>query len=145
MEVIFERLRTEHLDEILKIEQESFLSPWTRGMFEREMNMPVSRFFSAVHDGRVIGYGGYWLIHNEAHILNIAVTARERRKGVGRLVLTKLLNDMKERKVIKSFLEVRKRNIAARNMYVSLGFVENGIREQYYTDDDAILMEKEIE
>ena len=43
-------------------------------------------------------------------------------------------------------LEVRKSNIIAQNLYKSYGFVEAGIRPNYYTDvnEDAIIMWKKI-
>ena len=51
---------------------------------------------------------------------------------------------MKENCAEKVFLEVRSKNIPARACYKSLGFSEISVRDNYYGDDDAIIMEKDL-
>ena len=41
-------------------------------------------------------------------------------------------------------LEVREKNTAARQFYFSNGFTEKGIRQDYYPDDNAVIIEKYI-
>jgi ribosomal-protein-alanine N-acetyltransferase len=57
-----------------------------------------------------------------------------------------LLQRAKENKAAGITLEVRKSNIAARNLYKKLGFKDSGIRKGYYADtgEDAIIMWKEL-
>ena len=64
-----------------------------------------------------------------------------RRKGLGRLCMTKLLDVLADQSVEELWLEVRNDNIAARQLYLSMGARESGRRRRYYPDGtDAILM-----
>jgi ribosomal-protein-alanine N-acetyltransferase len=79
---------------------------------------------------------------DEAHIVNFAVDKRVRRQGVGRELLSYLLNDLFKRGVRWVTLEVRRSNQAARGLYDGMGFQEVGIRAGYYPDnqEDALVM-----
>jgi ribosomal-protein-alanine N-acetyltransferase len=133
-----------HLDEVMSIESVSFPQPWTRGMFEREIGLPISRFFVSMQGNRVVGYAGYWFVSDTADIVNLAVHPDFRHKGIGRALLDHLQKKMKNHGVKRAQLEVRVSNIAAQKLYGSLGFRANGLRKNYYADEDAVLMEKEI-
>ena len=90
----------------------------------------------------MIGYGGMWLILDEAHITNIAVHPEHRRRGVGRLLMETLMKEAVILKMERMTLEVRVSNKAAISLYKSLGFEEGGIRKGYYSNDreDALIM-----
>lgn len=130
---------------MMEIEKVSFPSPWSVEMFEREIALMVSHFFVVLADSAVIGYGGYWCIHDEAHIVNLAVHPSMRSRQVGRRILDYLIEDMLKYKVDRILLEVRKSNIAAQGLYTAAGFLRTGSRPRYYGSEDAILMEKKIE
>jgi ribosomal-protein-alanine N-acetyltransferase len=138
------KLDFEHLDEVMAIEGLSFPQPWTRGMFEREIGLPISRFFVSKQGNRVVGYAGYWLVSDAADIVNLAVHPDFRNMGIGRALLDHLQRKMKNQGVKRAKLEVRASNTAAQNLYAALGFKANGVRKNYYADEDAVLMEKEI-
>lgn len=142
LQLEFMPLKKEYIGEILEIEKLSFPEPWTRDMFERELSLPLSRFFVLKYDGRVIGYCAGWLIIDEAHINNIAVHPDYRNRGFGRQAVKFLIEDMAIKGAIKAFLEVRRSNIAAQKLYESEGFKVTGLRENYYKNEDAVLMEK---
>lgn len=145
MDLIFERLRPEHLPAVLEIEQISFPQPWTKGMFEREITIPISRFYVGKQDGQVLSYGGYWQVEDEAHITNLAVHPGFRNRGLGRQILQFLMHDIAGRGVTKALLEVRKSNHDAQRLYAAAGFTVVGTRAKYYQNsEDAILMEKNI-
>ncbi|HXI10777.1 MAG TPA: ribosomal protein S18-alanine N-acetyltransferase [Thermodesulfobacteriota bacterium] len=132
------------LDEVLEIERQSFPKPWTRGMFESELKNPVS--FSTVlradsgGEQKLVAYMVYWVVHGEAHILNIAVDPGLRRRGAAELLLGASLEQMRRNQVYEVFLEVRRSNVAARNLYAYFGFRESFERKNYYGDEDAIVM-----
>lgn len=145
MELKFLPLQEDHLDRILEIENQSFPLPWTKSMFERELSLPISNFFVVYLEGEVIGYGGYWRVEDEAHIINLAVDPKYRSKGIGRLILDFLTGVMRKQCLKKTLLEVRKNNMAAIGLYTSCGFKTVGLREKYYNNtDDAVLMEKQL-
>ena len=137
-------LKREYISEILEIEKLSFQEPWTREMFERELSLPMSRFFIFKYNNKVAGYAAGWLILDEAHITNIAVHPEYRNKGLGRQALEFLVEDMYIKGARKALLEVRETNVAANKLYTSAGFKAVGFREKYYKNEGAILMEKNL-
>lgn len=74
----------------------------------------------------------------EREILNLAVDPAERRKGVGRALLKNALAHDQGR----WFLEVRRSNSAAIQLYESAGFESAGSRSGYYREpaEEAIVM-----
>ena len=110
-------------------------------MFESEVGSPFTVYFVALAGDEVAGYAGMWKILDEGHITNIAVSPRYRRKGLGSLLLNKLIEIAEENKIKVLMLEVRKSNEAAIGLYVK-GFEQVGLRRNYYADnnEDAVLM-----
>jgi len=96
-------------------------------------------FTVSILDGAVAGFM-VWrpLVEGECELLNLAVAPEFRRRGVARELLASLLG----RPAIVIFLEVRESNLAARNLYKSMGFQEVSIRRKYYESppDTAIVM-----
>ena len=143
MGIIIRDMEEKDIEEILKIEKQSFATPWSRDAFLIELNEnKLSRYVIAEVDGRIIGYGGIWLILNEGHITNIAVLKDHRGKGIGNKILEGLIWYCIKENIDSMTLEVRKSNIVAQNLYRKYGFIDSGIRPNYYTDDkeDAIIM-----
>lgn len=103
-----------------------------------------ARYVVALENGTVVGFGGLWIIVDEGHITNIAVHPDFRRKGIGVLLMDNLLSISKIENLIGLTLEVRKSNLSAQNLYKKFGFVEEGVRPNYYSDngEDAIIMWK---
>jgi ribosomal-protein-alanine N-acetyltransferase len=138
-------LREDHLPDVLAIEQASFPEPWSEGMFLREIRLPISCFYIARFQDRIAGYGGYWQVEDEAHIVSLAVHPDCRSRGIGRQILHFLMDGMRDRGIIRILLEVRAGNQPAQRLYGSEGFTAIGRREKYYGNEDAIVMEKKLE
>ena len=110
--------------------------------FEVERN-ESSRPFVAVNDsGEILGFIVFWLIVDEAHLANFAVSPGHRRQGIGRMLLDHGLRACYEGGARVSFLEVRAGNEPAIGLYTSRGYHTEGIRKQYYQDnhEDALMM-----
>jgi ribosomal-protein-alanine N-acetyltransferase len=102
-----------------------------------------NHFFKiAVNDDKVIGYIIYSVIFDESEILNVVVDSFYRGKSFGIQLLNYAIEDIKNKKCLNVFLEVAKKNVIAKNLYLKLGFVEYNIRKNYYKNDDAVLMKK---
>ena len=131
-----------HVDGICDINSLSFPIPWSRMAVENEIVNENSLYIVAVKDDMVIGYAGTWLILDEGHITNIAVHPNFRSLGIASSLLDELINQCKNYAIHNMTLEVRKSNIPAQNLYKKFGFVEAGIRKNYYSDngEDAIIM-----
>ena len=67
MEIVL--LQEAHIPEIMEIELEAYPDPWSVGMFWDELRSVRSRFYVLhVGDG-LVGYGGFWIVFDEAHIV----------------------------------------------------------------------------
>ena len=131
------------VDGVMAVEQDSFLTPWSRSAFEEELAQNrLARYIVAVENDEIVGYAGTWLVINEAHVTNVAVSGQRRREGIGRLLMQKLMDLARENDMESMTLEVRVSNAAARHLYEQLGFVEAGIRKNYYseTKEDALIL-----
>ena len=131
------------VDGVMAVEHDSFLTPWSRSAFEEELAQNrLARYIVAVENDEIVGYAGTWLVINEAHVTNVAVSGQRRREGIGRLLMQKLMELARENDMESMTLEVRVSNSAARHLYQQLGFVEAGIRKNYYseTKEDALIL-----
>ena len=133
----------EDLDEIVKIENESHLTPWTKKNFIDSNN--VNNLFKVLkNENDIIGYYIALFAEDECQLLNITVRLELQKKGFGQLMLKNLFTDCRKKNIINVFLEVRKSNNAAIRLYEKNGFNEIGVRNNYYKNkegkEDAILM-----
>jgi len=134
------------LDTVMDIENKCFSVPWTREALLLEIDKNrFARYLVAELDGIVMGYGGMWMIMDEAHITNIAVHPDHRGKGYGNFIVEGLIATAKKDGIIRLTLEVRRSNVVAQNLYKKYGFIFCGVRPGYYQDnqEDAIIMWKE--
>ena len=143
MDIFIRDLVEDDIDELVEIEQECFPTPWSRSAFLTEIrDNKLAKYFVAELDGKVVGYGGMWLILNEGHITNIAVREDYRGLGIGNKILESLIYYCASKNIQNMTLEVRKSNIVAQNLYKKYKFVEYGLRPRYYSDnhEDALIM-----
>lgn len=145
-EVTINLMDTADLPEILAIERECFPSPWTVGMFTRELESSHSVCLTARIDIKgksIIGaYIIFWLVANEAHLHNLAVKKEYRRQGIAFKLMEVMSEIAGKNEVTAQTLEVRKSNIEAIKLYQKCGFVVKGTRPFYYADthEDALIM-----
>ncbi|HWP22617.1 MAG TPA: ribosomal protein S18-alanine N-acetyltransferase [Candidatus Binatia bacterium] len=134
------------LDEVMMIERTAFEYPWSPGFFRQELQVACSRSILAEIDGQIVGYIVYWLLPGAIDIHNIAVHIDYRRRGIGRLLLSKVVSEAKGQSASRVMLEVRRSNLAAQKLYESMGFLSTGIRKGYYSDngEDALAMTLEL-
>lgn len=134
------------LEDILAIEKVSYRYPWTPRFFLQELRVPCARSLLGMINGKPVGYVIYWLLPSEIDIHNLAVHPDHRRQGIGRSLLQAVVDEAKHERRSRITLEVRKSNAAAQRLYESAGFVSQGIRKGYYSDDgeDAVIMALEI-
>ena len=136
-------MRLKDVDAVAAIEQATFARPWSRESFRQEVTRnAAARYLVAESEGKILGYAGAWIILDESHITNIAVSAEARGRGIGRRLTAELLQVLSSLGAGYATLEVRVSNERAQNLYRSLGFVSVGERKRYYEDnnEDAWLM-----
>jgi ribosomal-protein-alanine N-acetyltransferase len=130
------------IDEVCQIERETFSDPWNYEDFLNSYQNENNQYLIAEVDGRIAGYCGYWGIAGEGDIYNVAVKKEFRRQKIGIKMLNVLISQAKSRGITALTLEVRQSNEAARKLYQQLGFVDAGIRKDFYTlpKEDAVIM-----
>ncbi len=138
-----DKMKMTDLDDVMEIEEMAFSMPWSRWMFERELSYKDNSHFLVVRSGaKLMGYIGFWLLEDEAHIVTIAVRSDFRRRGIGGILIASALNLAVSLGAEKATLEVRVSNIPAQNLYYRLGFEIAAIRREFYSDtgEDAYVM-----
>jgi ribosomal-protein-alanine acetyltransferase len=102
--------------------------------------------FALFRSGRVAGFFVLSSVLDEAEIIEVAVSENLRRNGIASQLMTEVFEWCEKNGVANIFLEVRESNFPAIEYYKKYGFVENGIRKNYYRDpvENAILMLKKL-
>lgn len=129
------------LQSILFIEAHIFKKEqWSRNMLEKELVSSHDRIsWVATYNKDILGYLMIRYLKNEINILNMAVTHLFQGIGIGRSLINQMIKHFPNHSSI--FLEVKKGNFPAINLYSSIGFKQVGLRRKYYQDGkDAILM-----
>jgi [ribosomal protein S18]-alanine N-acetyltransferase len=139
-------MRVEDLDAVYAAQGPADDWPWSKAQIIAEFSNPRARqwVLERSHSGTVaiVAFALFWLVHDEVHVLNIAVHPFFRRQGNGSLLLRHLIADARQRCSDCVLLEVRASNLAAQRLYATLGFVPTGLRKAYYQSngEDAVLM-----
>ena len=145
--VTLRKAQSKDIDDIVRIEEASFSTPWTRKSITMEIEQNTLAHYYVVEDTfGVVGYGGFWKIGEEAHINNIAIDPENRQQGYGKKLMETLIEESKKLGIQGMTLEVRPSNVAALKLYASFDFYRGGIRKGYYTDtkEDGWILWKEI-
>ena len=138
-------MREEDIPGIMAIESVSFgRHHWSDESFRNEINNQVGRYYAMIDldHQKLIGYCGYWLLLDEAHITTIAVHPDCRGLSLGEVQLIHMLDRCMGQSVKWLTLEVRVSNHPAQNLYYKYGFSSDGLRRKYYQDngEDALIM-----
>jgi ribosomal-protein-alanine N-acetyltransferase len=145
LKICIRRMQSNDLDGIMAIEPAAFGSHhWSLRSFENELSNDSGCYFAAVaaDTDELVGYSGFWLIGEEAHITTLAVHPDYQRQYIGERLL---VNDILEAKKVGArwmTLEVRVSNERAQHLYYKYGFKSLGLRKCYYQDnnEDALVL-----
>lgn len=162
---LIQPMRIQDIPEVLEIERVCFSMPWSAHAYRYEIEENTLSWYIvarpapakkdrgvlgkvlALRPGAqarapVIGYGGFWMMVDEAHISTLAVAPSHRRRGVGELLLLTMIEEAQQRGAATVTLEVRVSNLPAQRLYEKYGFTVQGRRVRYYSDngEDAYIM-----
>lgn len=159
---VVEPMRLADVDQIIEIEEMAFPAPWSARAYRYEIEKnrhstmivvrPAPRVeglwarwlprLGLTQPGPVLGYAGFWLLVDEAHVCTIAVHPRRRQEGLGELLVLSLLDQGAKQGAVRSTLEVRVSNLAAQGLYHKYGFEVVSLQRRYYSDnnEDAYIM-----
>ncbi|MBF0264135.1 MAG: ribosomal protein S18-alanine N-acetyltransferase [Gammaproteobacteria bacterium] len=121
----------ENLSDVLKIENEVALAPWSIGIFKDCLKSGYAGFILKINH-QSIGFAIMSMAVGECHLLNIAIAKAYQKQGYGKVFLDFLIDEAQENKMQQVFLEVRISNTVAQKLYLSKGFNEIDRRKNYY-------------
>jgi len=132
------------IDTVLHIEQEVHSHPWTRGNFNDALATGnICRVYQAGDE--IIGYAVLMPALDDVDLLDISIAKSHQRRGLGEKLLNEMIAMLREQKFQRIMLEVRRTNLAAYALYRKVGFVEIGVRRDYYPlgegREDALVLE----
>ena len=141
-EIIVRELKVEDSAAVAEMEQQIFSDPWSEKSVMETVQQKQSVCFAAEKAGHLLAYHAA----DEAEIARIAVQKEARRQGAAGKLMQALEHYCEEHKMEKLLLDVRESNEAARSFYTKNGFVEDGIRQGFYTNpsEDAVLMSRQL-
>ncbi|MCR4670211.1 MAG: ribosomal protein S18-alanine N-acetyltransferase [Saccharofermentans sp.] len=135
------RVRTEDVNELMRLEEGSIEHPWTSEDLMKLATEQNKAGFAAEEDGKIIGYIGLSFILDEAEIGNLVVDKDFRRQGIGGSLIEQVKDFLKDQGIAKVFLEVAEDNESAKALYLKSGFNSFNIRKDYYGKGrNALLM-----
>lgn len=142
--LIFRPLQLADIDNVIAIEQSNYDFPWSKQIFLDCLRAGyLCRAMTTAHDN-FIGYAIMTAAVEESHILNINIAAEHQGKGFGRDFMNYLIDEAEQKGSKDMILEVRPSNNIAVKLYYSLGFMQIGVRQDYYQSwdgrEDAIVM-----
>jgi ribosomal-protein-alanine N-acetyltransferase len=140
------RMRSADLPRVMLIELSTFTMPWSEATFRGLLRRKDSDLLVADFKGELVGYAVFWAVLDQGELGNVAVDDEHRGEGIGSQLIQAVLERAQERGVHEIFLEVRKSNTRAQDLYRNFGFSEVGRRKNYYLEplEDALVMKKVI-
>ena len=145
------KMEAPDLEAVMAIESVAHPHHWSTELMRRELGHDWSTILlceelDAAGKARLLGFLIFWLVHDELHVLNLATSPTERRRGVGRTLLEAAIERGRQHRCTLATLEVRRSNDPAIALYKMYGFRAVGIRPNYYVDEgeDAIIMNADL-
>lgn len=132
---------------VCDIEKSAYEFPWSENIFKSCLGDGYYASVMVNHE-MIVAYGVISYVAGEAQVLNLCVRSEMQRQGLGQSMLMHLLMYACHVKVGKAFLEVRRSNKRAMELYHRVGFSEVGLRKDYYPAhqgrEDAVVMAFEL-
>lgn len=172
MPFVIEPMTQDDVSEVSQVERRCFTNPWPSSAYRRELRDPEHNYYivarwrpagvaEAVEERPrgplhllpfirraeparlpILGFGGMWIMFDEAHITTIGVEPAYRGRSLGEFLFANLLDEAIRRGGRWVTLEVRVSNASAQALYEKYGFTRQGLRKRYYSDngEDAHIM-----
>ena len=145
MEIV--KMTADHVSQVAAIEKECFgREGWSERSVAGELTNALAFWLVAIEGERVVGYVGSQTVCGETDMMNVAVTAEFRRRGIAEQLVLSLVENLKAMESRCLTLEVRSSNTPAQALYEKLGFQQVGLRPRYYQNprEDALILRLEF-
>ncbi|HDP94154.1 MAG TPA: ribosomal-protein-alanine N-acetyltransferase [Candidatus Aminicenantes bacterium] len=140
--MIIRPAQPEDVTAVTQIDHACFRDGWSADYYRDEIANPIARLIVTEEYGEVSGFLLFWCLPPQADILRMAVPMERRNEGIGVQLVENMLKTAQSEGTREVFLEVRRSNEVARRLYRKAGFVQTGIRSDYYRNpqEDAVCM-----
>lgn len=130
---------------IFEIDKKNFKNFYLEDFYFKKIN--EKKILVLEIDEKIIGFILFDFIFDECEIYKIVILEEYRNKNLSRLLMEKFISEMKNKNILKIFLEVRESNIFAIKLYTFFGFKEIRKIKDYYKEpkEDGIVMLKEVD
>ena len=144
--MILRRMMEKDVEKVAQMEKQIFSTPWSKESFIESLKQSYSYFFVACEE-EIVGYCGVHNLGGDGEITNVAVSEACRGQKIATKLLEYAMEQTMEEGVEAFTLEVRASNMPAIRLYENLGFVNGGVRKNFYENptEDAIIMWKNSE
>ncbi len=141
------RLDMADLPEVVRLERACFAYHWTEEQFKLGLVRGAYHVLGIKDGERLLAYLAFSIIGPEMEILNLAVDPPYRRQGLGARLLAALEAVCRKKNVAQGFLDVKVSNLPAIDLYRKFGFIQCGVRRNYYPDtgEDALLFSRDFQ
>ena len=141
--LIVKKLTQFEIDKIYELE-EKYIGKCDRLSIEKTLDSETLSYYLLLKDEEVVGFFECSIISPEAELYDIVVDEGYQGLGYSKILMDYFINLVKDNNVETIFLEVNSMNYKALSLYKKYGFVEYSLRKNYYGNNDAVLMKKEI-
>lgn len=142
--IIIRKMQQSDVENVMVIEQEIVDFPWTYSIFSDCIKVGYGCWIIEEEE-ELLGYGLLSIAANEGHILNLVIKPDRHHQGLGRRLLMHLIDQAKKLNAKSVYLEVRRSNTIAYDLYIKTGFIVIGERKDYYPAfdgrEDALVLE----
>jgi len=125
------------------VEREVFgVAAWSEPLIREDWRYGYGRYRGVEVAGELVGYAVYGFEGDAFHLMNLAVLAEYRGRGLAALLVEDFLAEARRLKAPDAWLEVAVDNGAARALYDKYGFELVRTRRKYYQPGgvDALVM-----
>ena len=133
----------EFAENLAKLEKTVFTSAWDIDTINNKINIGEFLYWIYEQDNEIVGYLAIQKTLNDLHILGIGVLENYRNQSIAKKLTKELISYFEISQFHKILLEVRQSNEVAINLYQSFGFIQYGVRKNYYVNEDAKLFQRE--
>lgn len=144
MSVIITEMKLSDLEKIKDVLTTDFDDFWNKKVLEEELSSSSSKYIVAKNDNEIVGFAGLKIVLDEADIMNIVTKKNYRKQGIGSLLLKNLIILCENLGTKTIALEVNENNSNAIGLYLKFGFQHIGVRNNYYKNENAIIMKKDL-
>lgn len=140
-------MTADHVPQVAELEKLCFSDPWSEKSVASELENKLALWLVALDGDSVAGYIGSQTVIDETDMMNVAVHPDYRRHGIAEALVGALVDALKKRGSRCLTLEVRASNDPAKKLYEKIGFIQVGLRKNYYRNprEDALILRKELE